>query len=655
VKNLRPVLLILAVCIAGFLFLRPNAAQKKPIISMAASTQVASMKDAELPAVENTSSNVPAASSNVCSECGQIHPGFVCAMYGGRSLMTLSDLPEGNVKSSVAKLPAEAQQKALLQLSRMNFRSMDEESVRVDSGGAIYYVCNFTGPGMPEAEQAQFAEIAASSEPVVAAAVIPVTTPPIYHSKLGSTNVLFLDFNGADISNTMWNASYGVSVWHCLPFNRNGSDGSTFDDTEQRYIREIWERVSEDYAVFDVDVTTEEPVVWTRNTAHALITATNDANGVACPHAGWGGVAYPSIFGKPENTYKSPAWITPQSPSNYSATAEAASHELGHNLGLNHDGEGTNEYYWGHAGGSISWAPIMGAAYGKTVTQWSKGEYYNANRFEDDLTILATKLKYKPDDYGNARAQAASVMTSGGVFSVTGIVERTDDSDMFSFTCIGGTLVLTGATYRCSEGPWGGNGDLVLTLYDSVGAILASNNPPSETKAVITQTVAGGTYYVKISPTGVGNPTNNPPTGYTSYGSIGPYTIAGSVPLPDRDTDGIPDNWETQYFGGATNANPTATVSNGVNTVLQCYIAGLNPTSAASFFKVTGLENDGAGNGFIVRWSAVSGRVYSVYSVSNLLNNFQGLATNIAFPQSSYTDSVYQAGQFYKIDVRLAP
>jgi len=41
----------------------------------------------------------------------------------------------------------------------------------------------------------------------------------------------------------------------------------------------------------------------------------------------------------------------------------------------------------------------------------------------------------------------------------------------------------------------GGNADLVLTLYDAGGSVLASNNPELETKAVITQTVAGGTYY----------------------------------------------------------------------------------------------------------------------------------------------------------------
>ena len=298
----------------------------------------------------------------------------------------------------------------------------------------------------------------------------------------------------------------------------------------------MWERVSEDYAVFDVDVTTEEPAVWTQNTAHALITPTTDANGVHCPHYKYGGIAYVDIFGQYQCSYNdpdcySPAWVTPMSGSKYSDTAEAASHELGHNMGLHHDGTiingVTDEYYHGHSNGGISWGPIMGAAYGINVSQWSKGEYYGANRFEDDLAIIDSKLKYQPDDYSNTIAQAAAVVITGGVFSVTGILERTGDSDMFSLICGGGTLVLTGTTYRCSEGTWGGNADLVLMLYDANGTMLTSSNPELETRAGITQTVAGGTYYLEVSSTGVGNPMDNPPTGYTSYGSIGPYTISG--------------------------------------------------------------------------------------------------------------------------------
>ena len=457
-------------------------------------------------------------------------------MYGGQKIMTLSDLPPGNVKSAIEKLPLEAQQRALLKLSRMNFQPADEGSVRVDAEGAVYYVCSFTNGGMPTENPLPAAEGAADTGPVVLTpspqyAAVPVTNPPIYHSKPGSTNVLFLDFNGHTVSNTIWNTTDGVSVWRCTAFDTDGNT-NTFSDTEQRYIREMWERVAEDYAVFNVDVTTEQPAVWTRNTAHALITPTTDANGVACPHAGAGGIAYLDIFGQSRCSYNdancySPAWVTPMSGDSYASTAEAASHELGHNLGLDHDGTNAKEYYSGHINGSISWAPIMGTAYGKNVSQWSKGEYYNANRFEDDLAILDSMLKYKPDDYSNTIAQAAVVATNSGMFSVTGILERASDGDLFSLTCSGGMLALTGTTYRCSEGTWGGNADLVLTLYDAGGSVLASNNPALETKAVITQTVVAGTYYVKVSPTGVGNPTNNPPTGYTSYGSIGPYTISG--------------------------------------------------------------------------------------------------------------------------------
>ncbi len=122
------------------------------------------------------------------------------------------------------------------------------------------------------------------------------------------------------------------------------------------------------------------------------------------------------------------------------------------------------------------------------------------------------------------------------------------------------------------------------------------------------------------------------------------------LPLDDIDSDGIPNDWEVLYFGGETNANPDAVASNGVNTILEAYIAGLNPTNPASFFWAA-LTN---ASGFVVQWNATNGRVYSVYGSTNLPNGFQPLKTNILWPQSSWTDTVDRSESFYQVDVQLA-
>ena len=78
----------------------------------------------------------------------------------------------------------------------------------------------------------------------------------------------------------------------------------------------------------------------------------------------------------------------------------------------------------------------------------------------------------------------------------------------------------------------------------------------------------------------------------------------------DEDGDGMPDWWETEYYGGETNANPTATASNGVNTVLETYIAGLDPTDPQSAFLISDLSPLTSGN--VLSWNTTNDRVYSV-------------------------------------------
>ena len=117
---------------------------------------------------------------------------------------------------------------------------------------------------------------------------------------------------------------------------------------------------------------------------------------------------------------------------------------------------------------------------------------------------------------------------------------------------------------------------------------------------------------------------------------------------PDFDNDGLPDAWELLYFGDPTNANPSAIASNGVNTLLETYIAGLDPIDPADLLEA--VLTDGS----VIQWGSVSGRVYSVWWSSDLrLESFQPLQTNIFWPQSSYTNPASGSKAFYRIEVQL--
>jgi len=458
-------------------------------------------------------------------------------------------------------LPPDIRALALTRLTAMTFPAADLNSLHVDQTGAPYYICTFsnttsavsTGATSASAKAAANIPVPgtvySASAPNPAAlfpgilADVPITSPPIRHSRPGATRVLFLDFSGHVITNTAWNNNLkysNVPRWDCLPFDTDGNT-NTFSPSEQTYIIQIWERVSEDYAPFDVDVTTEQPTHWTTTTGHALITPDTDANGLHCPHYGSGGIAYVDVFGHTDYSYNyaachSPAFVLPMSGSSYADTAEAVSHELGHNMGLSHDGYAvpptTNEYYGGHGSGDTSWGPIMGTGYGRNVSQWSKGEYYGANNPQDDLAIIAGKAPYRADEHGNTLATATLLVTSNGSLVSSGLISSNTDVDVLSFVAGAGALSLTIFPYRCTSGTYGGNLDVQAQLFDGNGTLVASDNRSNLTQAIINYSVpAARQYYLLISNSGTGNPTNSSPTGYTAYGSIGQYFVTGKAAL----------------------------------------------------------------------------------------------------------------------------
>ena len=115
---------------------------------------------------------------------------------------------------------------------------------------------------------------------------------PIYHSRPGSSNVLFLDFDGhVTDANNYWGA------FDALPYDPS-DNGLEFTAYEQAQIASLWAQVAEDYAPFDIDVTTEAFATQTPSTIHVLITNSRQRYGGYMPSSSAGGVAFPSRLGR---------------------------------------------------------------------------------------------------------------------------------------------------------------------------------------------------------------------------------------------------------------------------------------------------------------------------------------------------------------------
>jgi len=91
--------------------------------------------------------------------------------------------------------------------------------------------------------------------------------------------------------------------------------------------------------------------------------------------------------------------------------------------------------------------------------------------------------------------------------------------------------------------------------------------------------------------------------------------LLADTPDPDQDNDGLPNDWEQQYFGSSTGATSSAMSANGVNTIWQSYVAGLNPTDPNDFFEAG--ETMRTTNGFTLRFDTASNRQYLIWYADN--------------------------------------
>ncbi|MEH2044289.1 M12 family metallo-peptidase [Nostoc sp.] len=370
------------------------------------------------------------------------------------------------------------------------------------------------------------------------------------NSLLGANQTIYLDFDGNITSGTSWNTSERPANIITPAFDFDGNTAS-FSSAELETIQYIWQRVAEDFSPFNVNVTTQAPA----DINDLIKSGSNDTRwGVRVAIGGssydWygkgvGGVTKRGSFNWDSDT---PAFVFAENAINGDEkyTADAISHEVGHMLGLEHDGQITpaEDYYEGHGSGETGWAPIMGSAYYQNLTQWSKGEYASANNTEDDLQIITTQngFTYRADDCGDTIATAKLLTVSGTSISDSGIIERNTDLDFYSFVTDTGLISLIVNPF--SRGP---NLDILAELYNSAGTLIASSNPTDLLSASITANVVAGNYYLKIDGIGKENPLS---TGYTDYGSLGQYFISGTLNFPniERWATGQGGFWDTQKW-----------------------------------------------------------------------------------------------------------
>jgi hypothetical protein len=500
----------------------------------------------------------------------------------------IRDVVAEGTAASDAKSPQKAIDPLLLELAK-------DDTAYLDAAGPVYFDTTI-GSG-------DFALLTNSAESVLQASasktsLIGYTADPLHlSSRPTATKTIYLDFDGETISNTSWNRDYwGGQNRTVAGYNTDGNP-SGFSSSEAYFLWNVWSGVAEDFSPFDVNVTTEKPTAEAleksspQDTAYGTVIVFTPDN-IICP-ATCGGVAHFGSFG---NRYEGPAWVfTSSTDSRY--WVDAASHEAGHALGLMHHGTTTTEYYLGHA----NWGPIMGfpsyASFNRMVSQWSHGEYLNANRpYQDDFAVIAGTLGAIPDDGSSQTNPSVTniepLLPDGMTITDERVLARPGDVDLYSVNVSGGYLNVSMSMPQLS------NMHPYFNVRDSAGRLVMVGLQ-GMVELIAYQSVPNGQYFIEVGSTGYLDPATN---GYSAYGSIGTYRLrftqvdkpSNTLQLSVVQSD---DKQLTATWTPAVVTNPFSKITYEYSLCSASYLCG-SPTTTSATSAVVNFATCGTGHIF---------------------------------------------------------
>jgi hypothetical protein len=325
---------------------------------------------------------------------------------------------------------------------------------------------------------------------------------PVLNSYPAAKAQLYLDFKGLQL------ASWG---------NYTNINIPAFGDAGN--IEAIWARVAEDFAPFNLNVTTVEPAAWDDALDLRVVVGGDGAwtGGVNSGISQTGSFASSDphiVFVFPDNLGQGDPKMV----------ADAISHEAGHAYGLSH------QSVWDNSGnlveeynpGDLSRAPLMGDSYAAQRSVWWLGPNdKSATDIQDDMAIIggaANGFGFRPDDLGESPGAAAPLDVAGQFVHGAGIIGTMDDLDYWWFNTDPGTVVLQVTV------PAGiANLDAKLELVDASGNVIVPWQDPADSlDATVVATVEAGSYRVVVGSHGL-------------YGDVGQYTIDGTVVPPTGD------------------------------------------------------------------------------------------------------------------------